>query len=85
MEVSYAQGEAFLLNIALLAISTSSQRLIPLTDREEHYSILRHKLRRGAKSQLEAIHFHFEVTETSTKLVTYRGLYYDDLWKMIRW
>lgn len=54
--VPYEQGEAFLLNMALLAVGSGRQRLIPLTDHEEHFSILRYKLRRGAKSQLARLY-----------------------------
>lgn len=58
--VPYEQGEAFLLNLALIAASDPAQRFAPrlalLTDHEEHFSILQYKLRRGAKSQLERLY-----------------------------
>lgn len=54
--VPYQQGEAFLLNLALLATTTGSHRLIPFADDEQHLTILRHKLRRGAKGQLERLY-----------------------------
>jgi len=54
--VPYEQGEAFLLNMALLAASNPSKPLIPLADHEEHFSILKYKLHRGAKGHLERLY-----------------------------
>jgi hypothetical protein len=54
--VPYEQGESFFINLALLAVSNPSKPLIPLADDEEHFSILKYKLRRGARGQLERLY-----------------------------
>lgn len=54
--VPYEQGEAFLLNMALLAAVGPSKKLVPLADREDHFSILKYKLQRGAKGQLGTLY-----------------------------
>lgn len=54
--VPYEQGSAFLLNMALLAATTLPKKLVPLADQEEHFTILKYKLQRGAKGQLENLY-----------------------------
>lgn len=54
--VPYEKGESFLVNMALLAMTNGSNRLIPFTDNEEHLTILQYKLQRGGKGQLERLY-----------------------------
>jgi hypothetical protein len=56
VRVPYEQGESFLVNMALIAATTGREKLVPLADREEHFSTLQHKLKRGTKGQLERLY-----------------------------
>jgi hypothetical protein len=70
VEVPYDRGESFLLNMTVLALTKGLREkgalsAVPLTDDEEHLTVLHHKLRRGATGQLERL--YGETLERATK------------------
>lgn len=78
VQVAYDRGESFLLNMTVLALTKGTeprQRLeaVPLTDDEEHLTVLHHKLRRGAAGQLERLYGQTLERATKEQLVASIG------------